>query len=107
MRLNRYACAAAVVSSLIALPLAAAQSAEKHVFVSVSDKSGAPIGGLTATGVTRLGSKVEQFELLRDGLEACRSRSHPGCRKLRQRFWDMMQDVAADVSVRPVSGSLT
>jgi hypothetical protein len=63
--------------------------------------------GLTATGLTRLGSKVEQFELLRDGLEACRSRSHPGCRKLRQRFWDMMQDVAADVSVRPVSGSLT
>jgi len=32
--------------------------------------------GLTATGLTRLGSKVEQFELLRDGLEACRSRSH-------------------------------
>lgn len=63
--------------------------------------------GLTATGLTRLGSKVEQFELLRDGLEACRSRSHPGCRKLRQRFWDMMQDVAADVSVRPASGSLT
>ena len=60
--------------------------------------------GLTATGLTRLDSKVEQFELLRDGLEACRSRSHPGCRKLRQRFWDMMQDVATDVSVRPVVG---
>jgi len=60
--------------------------------------------GLTATGLTRLDSKVEQFELLRDGLEACRSRSHPGCRRLRQRFWDMMQDVAADVSARPAPG---
>lgn len=63
--------------------------------------------GLTATGLARLDSKVEQFELLRDGLEACRSRSHPGCRRLRQRFWDMMQDVAADASIRPTSGALT
>lgn len=62
------------------------------------------VWGLTATGLTRLDSKVEQFELLRDGLEACRSKSHPGCRKLRQRFWDMMQDVAADVSARPAPG---
>jgi hypothetical protein len=62
--------------------------------------------GLTTTGLTRLDSKVEQFELLRDGLEACRSRSHPGCRKLRQRFWDMMTDVAGDVGARPASGTL-
>jgi hypothetical protein len=54
--------------------------------------------GVTATGLTRLGSKVEQFEVLRDGLEACRSRSHPGCRKLRQRFWDMMTHIAGDAS---------
>ena len=58
--------------------------------------------GLTATGLTRLDSKVEQFEVLRDGLEACRSRSHPGCRKLKQHFWDMMTHIAADVSARPV-----
>jgi len=63
--------------------------------------------GLTATGLARLDSKVEQFELLRDGLEACRSKSHPGCRRLRQRFWDMMADVAADASVRPATGALT
>jgi hypothetical protein len=62
--------------------------------------------GLTATGLARLDSKVEQFELLRDGLEACRSRSHPGCRRLRQRFWDMMQDVAADATVRTAPGAL-
>jgi hypothetical protein len=61
--------------------------------------------GLTATGLTRLDTKVEQFEVLRDGLEACRSRSHPGCRKLRQHFWDMMTQVAADVSARPASGA--
>ena len=57
--------------------------------------------GATATGLTRLDSKVEQFEVLRDGLEACRSRSHPGCRKLRQHFWDMMVNIAADASAPP------
>lgn len=57
--------------------------------------------GATTTGLTRLDSKVEQFEVLRDGLEACRSRSHPGCRKLRQHFWDMMEHIAADASAPP------
>jgi hypothetical protein len=60
------------------------------------------VWGLTATGLTRIDSKVEQFEVLRDGLEACRSRSHPGCRRLRQHFWDMMTRTAADLSARPV-----
>jgi hypothetical protein len=58
--------------------------------------------GATATGLTRLDSKVEQFEVLRDGLEACRSRSHPGCRKLRQHFWDMMVNIAADAGTSRV-----
>jgi len=57
--------------------------------------------GLTATGLTRVDSKVEQFEVLRDGLEACRSRSHPGCKRLRQHFWDMMVTMAADAGIRP------
>ena len=56
--------------------------------------------GVTATGLTRLDSKVEQFETLRDGLEACRSRSHPGCRKIRQHFWTLMEHIAADASAR-------
>jgi hypothetical protein len=58
--------------------------------------------GVTATGLTRIDSKVEQFELLRDGLEACRSRSHPQCKRLRQHFWDMMARAAADLTARPV-----
>jgi hypothetical protein len=58
--------------------------------------------GLTTTGLTRIDSKVQQFELMRDGLEACRSRSHPGCKRLRQHFWDMMTRIAADVSARSV-----
>jgi hypothetical protein len=56
--------------------------------------------GVTATGLTRLESKVEQFETLRDGLEACRSRSHPGCRKIRQHFWDLMEHIAAEATAR-------
>jgi hypothetical protein len=58
--------------------------------------------GVTAPSLTRLDHKVEQFEVLRDGLEACRSRSHPGCKRLRQRFWDMIANVAADATARPV-----
>jgi hypothetical protein len=54
--------------------------------------------GVTATGLTRLDSKVEQFETLRDGLEACRARSHPGCRRIRQHFWNLMEHIAADAS---------
>jgi TIR domain len=57
--------------------------------------------GITATGLTRIDSKVEQFELLRDGLEACRSRSDPGCRRLRQHFWTLIDRAAADISARP------
>jgi hypothetical protein len=57
--------------------------------------------GVTATGLTKLDSKVEQFETLRDGLEACRSRSHPGCRKIRQHFWNLMEHIAADASATP------
>ena len=56
--------------------------------------------GLTTTGLTRIDSKVEQYELLRDGLEACRSRSHPGCRRLREHFWEMMTRTAAQVTAR-------
>ena len=55
--------------------------------------------GATATGLTRLTRKVEQFEVLRDGLEACRARSHPGCTRLRQHFWDMMLRNAADAGL--------
>jgi hypothetical protein len=58
--------------------------------------------GITATRLTSIDSKVEQFELLRDGLEACRSRSHPQCRRLRQHFWDMLGRAAADLNARPV-----
>ena len=54
--------------------------------------------GVTATTLTRLESKLETFETLRDGLEACRSRSHPGCRKIRQHFWSLMERIAADAS---------
>lgn len=54
--------------------------------------------GITATTLTRLDNKLETFETLRDGLEACRSRSHPGCRKIRQHFWTLMERIAADAN---------
>jgi hypothetical protein len=53
----------------------------------------------TATGLARLTRKVEQFEILRDGLEACRKRTHPGCTRLRQHFWDMMVRNAASAGL--------
>jgi hypothetical protein len=57
--------------------------------------------GLTARGLSSLSQKVEQFEVMREGLEVCRSRSHPGCVKLRQHFWDMMVRNAAAVGMDP------
>lgn len=55
----------------------------------------AAVWGRTAQGLSRISQRVEQFEVMREGLEACRSRSHPGCMKLRQHFWDMMVRNAA------------
>jgi hypothetical protein len=55
--------------------------------------------GATARGLSRLSQKVEQFEVMRDGLDACRSRSHPGCMKLRQHFWDMLTRTAAEAGM--------
>jgi hypothetical protein len=56
--------------------------------------------GVTAVGLSRIDSKVEQFETLRDGLEACRTRSHPGCRRIRQHFWNLMEHIAAEATAR-------
>ena len=57
--------------------------------------------GATATSLARCGRKLEQFELLRDGLEACRSRTIPGCRRLRENFWDMMQRQTRELGAAP------
>jgi hypothetical protein len=72
------------------------------VFVFAPGTLSTVVWALTTTGLTRIDSRVEQFELLRDGLEACRSRSHPGCRRLRQQFWDMLSRAAADITARPI-----
>ncbi|MEZ5290029.1 MAG: toll/interleukin-1 receptor domain-containing protein [Vicinamibacterales bacterium] len=50
----------------------------------------------TATGIARCRRKLEQYELLHDGLEACRARTIPGCSRLRENFWDMMQRQTRD-----------
>ena len=57
--------------------------------------------GVTVRALSQLSTKLEQFEVLCDGLEACRTRSHPGCMKLRQHFWDMMVRNAAHVGLDP------
>jgi hypothetical protein len=55
----------------------------------------------TATSLAQCGRKLEQFELLRDGLEACRARTIPGCSRLRENFWNMMQRQTSDAGTRP------
>jgi hypothetical protein len=55
----------------------------------------------TATSLAHCGRKLEQFELLRDGLEACRARTIPGCSRLRENFWNMMQRQTSDAGSRP------
>jgi hypothetical protein len=46
--------------------------------------------GAAAPSLAQCSRKLEQFELLRDGLEACRARTIPGCSGLRANFWKMM-----------------
>jgi TIR domain len=55
--------------------------------------------GVTARALSRLSLKLEQFEVMCDGLEACRSRSHPGCIKLRQHFWDLIVHTASEAGM--------
>jgi len=55
--------------------------------------------GLTARALSQLTTRLEQFEVMRDGLEACRSRSHPGCIKLRQHFWDLIVRTASEAGM--------
>jgi hypothetical protein len=57
--------------------------------------------GVTARGLSRLAHQTEQFQIMRDGLDACRSRSNPGCMRLRQRFWDMMLVASAGAALDP------
>jgi hypothetical protein len=55
----------------------------------------------TATSLARCRRKLEQYELLHDGLEACRARTIPGCSRLRENFWNMMQRQTSDAGVHP------
>lgn len=55
--------------------------------------------GLTARALSQLTTRLEQFEVMRDGLEACRSRSHPGCIRLRQHFWDLVVRTASEAGM--------
>jgi hypothetical protein len=93
--------AAGLTIGLAFLAIASAVSVQMRLGVCVLAPTIVALAGwgATATGLARLSRKVEQFEVLRDGLEACRSRSHPGCTKLRQHFWDMMLRNAADAGM--------
>ena len=80
----------AVVAADVSTPIRAGVCVLAPVILSLA------AWGATMTGLARLDSKVEQFQVLSDGLEACRSRSHPGCRKLRQHFWVLMEHMAVE-----------
>jgi hypothetical protein len=54
--------------------------------------------GVTTPSMSRCNRKLEQFELLRDGLEACRARSIPGCHRLRETFWSMMERQTSELA---------
>lgn len=57
--------------------------------------------GTTATSLAQCDRKLEQFELLRDGLETCRARTLPGCSRLRENFWNMMLRQTGELGSAP------
>ena len=57
--------------------------------------------GATAPSVARCDRKLEQFELLHDGLAACRDRTIPGCTRLRETFWNMLQRQTSGLAEGP------
>ena len=61
------------------------------LFVALPCITGLIALGTTASSLDQCGRKLEQYAVLRDGLEACRARSAPGCTRLRGTFWEMMQ----------------
>ena len=71
------------------------------VVVAGSLVTGLCVWSRTVTTVDQCHQKLEQFELLRDGLEACRARTIPGCSRLRERFWDMMDRHTRDLAAPP------
>lgn len=60
------------------------------VIVSAPLVTGLVGWGVTATSLAACGKKLEQFEALHDGLEACRTRSSPGCTRVREEFWALL-----------------
>ena len=57
--------------------------------------------GATARRLDRLEARLEQYEVLRDGLEACRARTAPGCARIRARFWTMMDQLTEELGAEP------
>jgi hypothetical protein len=56
--------------------------------------------GITAKKLAMLEGMLERSEALRDGLEACEGRSHPGCRRMRLVFWDEIDRALLEASQR-------
>jgi hypothetical protein len=71
------------------------------VVVAGSLVTGLGVWSRTVTTIDQCHEQLEQFELLRDGLEACRRRTIPGCSRLRERFWDMMDRRTRDLAAPP------
>lgn len=54
--------------------------------------------GLTYPPLSTCVRRVEQFQAMCDGLETCRGKSVPGCSKLRDHFWTVMNREAGNIS---------
>lgn len=50
----------------------------------------------TAAPLALCERKLEKYEMLRDGLEMCRMRTGPGCKTLREKFWQIVLRQASD-----------
>ena len=53
---------------------------------------------VTAAPLAQCERKLEKYEMLRDGLEMCRMRTGPGCKTLREKFWEIVLRQTSDLA---------
>lgn len=71
------------------------------LFVAVPCITGLIALATTASSLDQCDRNLARYEVLRDGLEACRARSAPGCTRLRATFWEIMQRRTSELATGP------
>ena len=85
------ACAGGIVTAVSVTTVAAPAGVYLALPVSGALFTGLIAWAATLREVARCRRDLQGFEILRDGLTMCGSRTHPACRRLRETFWTTLE----------------